>query len=132
MNNSPDDKAFEAREIRAALVAGNHRQAYRLFRPRWADALDSIPISMHGGLVRHVLAGVPTGHFLAALLTNDLMEALVRADPNSLANLRPLCLFLRNSTPPLCHGSHAKVNAWREEGGALGVYYDDADLEGAE
>ena len=131
MKLQTDDKATDAREIRAALDAGNYRQAYRLFRPHWAEALDSIPINLHSGLVRHILAGQPTGSFLAALLTNDLMESVVLADPNSLANLRPLCIFLHNHTPPLCHGSHAKVAAWREEGGALAFYYDNADLEGA-
>ena len=125
------DNAADAREIRAALDAGHYRQAYRLFRSHWADALDSIPINLHGGLVRHILAGEPVGHFLSALLTNDLMETVVLADPESLANIRPLCIFLNNSTPPLCHGSHAKVKAWREEGGALTFYYDNADLEGA-
>ena len=131
MKIETDDKAAEAREIRAALDAFNTRRAYRLFRPRWAEALDSIPINLHVGLVRHVLVGQTVGGFLTALLTNDLMETICRADSTSFANLRPLCIFIINSTPPLCHGSHAKVSAWREEGGALGFYYDDADLEGA-
>ena len=126
------DKAAEAREIRDALVAGNTRRAYQLFKPHWVERLDSIPINLHNGLIRHVLIGGEVGHFLTALLANDLMETLSRADPTSLANLWQLSVFLYNSTPPQCRGSYGKITAWREDGGALGVYYDNADLEGAQ
>ena len=131
MTNPPNDKAADAGAIRAALDAGDTHQAYRLFRPHWAAGLDTIPEHLRSALIRHVLTGQPTGSFLSALLENDLMEAVGLADPTSLANLRPLCIFLYCYTPPLCRGDAAKVKAWREEGGALCFYYDNADLEGA-
>ena len=68
MKTETPDKAAEAREIRDALVAGNTRRAYQLFKPRWVESLDSIPINLHSGLIRHVLVGDPVGQLQAETL----------------------------------------------------------------
>lgn len=56
--------------------------------------------------------GRPTGGFLEAVLSNDLMEAIERADESSLANLRAICSFVYNDLPMTCHGSREAVDAW--------------------
>lgn len=124
-------KAATAGEIRDLLRAGKPREAYRRYNPIWNQGLDEVPTHLHGGLITHVLYGATTGGFLTAFLSNDLMEVIARADPVSLAHIHQLAIFVRNFTPTLCHGDRAAVKAWREEGGSLSIYYDDADLEDA-
>ena len=71
MKIEANDKVAKAREIRAALDAWNYGNAYRLFKPYWAAELDSIPINLHGGLIRYILIGQPVGDFLDALRTRE-------------------------------------------------------------
>ena len=125
-----DDKAAKAGDIRATLSAGQPREALRLHNPVWAARLEDLHPNLRPGLARHILIGQPTGGFLTALLSNDLDDAVFRADPTSLAALSELTRFVRHCTPPLCHGSRAAVKAWRADGGLLSIEYDDADLEG--
>ena len=131
MTMTTEQKAAKAGAIRAALLAGNTTHAYALYDSVWATNLNTIPEHLRDALVRYVLAGGETGGFLTALLQNDLMDAVALADPASRDGLRPLCIFLYNHTPKVCRGSFATMKEWRERHGALGVYYDNADLEDA-
>jgi hypothetical protein len=68
------------------------------------DAIDSL---------RHYADhGRPTGGFLEAVLSNDLFEALARADESSLTNLMTICQYVYNDMPAPCWGSPAKVAEW--------------------
>lgn len=73
---------------------------------------DTIPERILAGLTRYASYGTPTGHFLRAALENNLREAVLRADTNSLAALRDIVLFIYNEMPSDCHGSKEKVEAW--------------------
>lgn len=55
---------------------------------------------------------MPPGSFLYAVLTNDLKEALVRADDINVHCLRDIVLYLYNDTPAICWGSPEKVKKW--------------------
>jgi len=57
-------------------------------------------------------SGRPTGGFLRAVLENDLMEAVGRADHSSLVNLADICRYVYNDIPAPCHGSPEKVSEW--------------------
>jgi hypothetical protein len=61
----------------------------------------------------------PTGDFLRAVLTNDLYEACVRADPLNAATLREIVLYVRRNLPPECYGSNEKYEAWYRKHRAL-------------
>jgi hypothetical protein len=52
------------------------------------------------------------GHFLTALLSNDLMEAFSRADDLNAANMQRWCRFLYNYAPRGSYGSPAAFNGW--------------------
>jgi hypothetical protein len=65
------------------------------------------------GLDRWISHGVPPGHFLMAVLCNDLREAVVRADDVNLAALPDIVNWVRFNAPPACWGSPAAVNRWR-------------------
>lgn len=73
---------------------------------------DNIPPRILAGLNRYWNEHVATGHFLRGALENDLREAVLRADANSLAALRDIVLFIYNELPSECHGSKEKVAAW--------------------
>jgi hypothetical protein len=69
--------------------------------PRMADAVK-----------RYVELGIQPGHFLTALFSNNLMEAIGRADDENAAKLREWCVFVKWELPVGCHGSPAKVSDW--------------------
>ncbi len=70
---------------------------------------------------RFVKTGCPVGNFLFAVLSNDFMEAIARADENNLKCIPQIAGYVYNETPGMCHGSPEKVNAWTEQGGNGGL-----------
>ena len=70
-------------------------------------------------LKRYVEQGIPTGGFLEAVLSNNLMEACGRADEENAATLFQICAYIYNELPAPCHGSPAKVSAWLKARGEL-------------
>jgi hypothetical protein len=79
-----------------------------------------IPAHMRDGVQRYVMHGVEPGNFLTAILENDFMEAVGRADDDNRATLVGWAMFIYNHTPSSCHGSPARVASWLDEGGILG------------
>jgi len=71
-----------------------------------------IPERMMPGLKMWIEHGKSPGGFLRAVLENDLIEALRRADDENLANLPAFVAYLYNEAPALCWGSAEKVKAW--------------------
>jgi len=79
----------------------------------WAQHLYALPPRMRGGLVRWVLFGIRPGDFLCAVLSNDLMAALGRADDVNKNLLWEVGLFLHNGCPGECWGSRDLFNNWK-------------------
>ena len=73
------------------------------------------------GIERYVEFGVPTGSFLQAVLENDLMEAMGRADDDNRNDIFEICSYIYNETPSACHGSPEKVKQWKSHNGMQGV-----------
>lgn len=76
---------------------------------------DKIPERLLLGLVAWAEKKHRVGHFLTAVLSNDLCEAVARADEESMAALRQIVLFVYNNLPGMCWGSKEKVAAWAKE-----------------
>lgn len=72
-----------------------------MIEPRFKESLD-----------RYVQSGCPTGGFLEAVLKNDLMEAMGRADIDARYNLFDICVYVHNDMPAVSQGSPEKVDAW--------------------
>jgi hypothetical protein len=53
------------------------------------------------------------GSFLAAVLRNDLVNAVCLADDENAAALKDIVLYVYNVLPGSCWGTPAKVDAWR-------------------
>ena len=73
-----------------------------------------IPKQLHGALVRYVAHRIPPGHFLTALLSNDLLETINRADDLNVALIKPWLMVLYNceEIPSVCWGSKERVDDW--------------------
>ena len=63
-------------------------------------------------LERYAGHHIETGGFLRAVLENNLMEAVARADDNNIKVLREICQYVHMGLPSECHGSPEKVKEW--------------------
>jgi hypothetical protein len=76
---------------------------------------DLVPVAyMRDGVERHIEQGAPTGHFLYSMLSNDLFDAVARADTANLAALRDWMLWFHAYAPSRSYGSPTAVAEWRE------------------
>lgn len=80
-----------------------------------------LPDHMQGGMKRYVEHGIEPGSFLAAVLSNDLMEAVKRGDSVNQHALVSYVRFLYNQAPAWCYGSPANYAAWVKLGGLAGA-----------
>lgn len=71
-----------------------------------------IPETMHDGVIDYVLHGLRPGHFLSAVLSNDLHEAVRRADAPNQAALAGYVQFFAHYVPASMWGSPARFEAW--------------------
>ena len=71
-----------------------------------------IPDHMMDGLTRYIESGIPPGDFLSAVLSNNLHEAVTRADDENVKNLPAYLGYLVNEAPSNCWGSREKVKEW--------------------
>ena len=70
------------------------------------------PIRILDAIMDHANNRIPHGHFVTAVLENNLTEAVFRADSNSLAGLADIVRFVYWEIPHSSHGSKEKVDAW--------------------
>lgn len=75
----------------------------------------NIPDYLKSSLDAWANTGRPTGGFLQAVLCNDLMTAVGRADPTSFSCLKEICLYVYNELPSPCWGSAEKLQAWYDK-----------------
>jgi hypothetical protein len=96
-----------------------YADAYANAFPQWADKINRLPEHLHGGLVRYIVLGIEPGHFLSAVMKNDLFGAVGRADSGNVEIIPAICKFLYNYAPSSCFGSKEKFDAWLDKGGYL-------------
>jgi hypothetical protein len=71
-----------------------------------------IPDRMMPAIQRYILHGIEPGHFLTAVITNNLTEAVARADDENMRNIPAFVAYFYNEAPRDCWGSEAKMNMW--------------------
>jgi hypothetical protein len=71
-----------------------------------------IPPTTLEGILGYVTERRPPGHFLQAVLENNLREAFARADDSNAAAMRAIVGFLYNEVPSFVWGSPEKVSSW--------------------
>lgn len=74
-----------------------------------------IPERMMDGLERYVKDQILPGDFLRAVISNDLTEAVGRADEENLRNLPAYIGYLYNEAPVRCWGSKERMEEWVKE-----------------
>lgn len=72
----------------------------------------AIPDYMQDALKLYLEQHIDPGHFLCAVLSNDLKEAVNRADDTNINALPIYVAYLYNHAPSKCWGSTEKVNKW--------------------
>lgn len=78
------------------------------------------PPEIKDSLERYHVSGIPTGGFLRAVLENNLMDAVGRADGTNVRYLPGIASYVYNQLPTGSHGSVARVAEWIRDGGAQG------------
>ena len=73
-----------------------------------------IPDYMQGGLIRYFNNRLQPGHFLTAVLSNDLMEAFARADEVNTACMESYLMWLYNDVPGRAFGAWGSPKAVKE------------------
>ncbi|NDC55374.1 MAG: hypothetical protein EBZ69_00825 [Alphaproteobacteria bacterium] len=72
----------------------------------------AIPERMQEALKRYVLESVKPGDFLSAVLSNDLRNAVGRADRDNVTLLPLYIRWLYNVAPGNCWGSPENFETW--------------------
>jgi len=85
--------------------------------PDWS----MLPERMHGGVRRYIEDGIPPGHFLTAVISNDLREACARADEENQRLLFDYVRFFYCHAPQSCWGSPDRFAAWVSHRGLNGA-----------
>lgn len=67
---------------------------------------------MMGAIRRYIDHGINPGHFLSAVIDNDLKEAVGRADDENLENLPAFVSYFYNEAPSPCWGSPQNRKEW--------------------
>ena len=73
-------------------------------------------IEIKESLDRYTQERIPAGGFLEAVLENNLMEAIGRADEENIRDIHEICSYVYNNMPYNCHGSKNIVNEWLKDG----------------
>lgn len=71
-----------------------------------------LPEHMREGAANWIEYGIDPGHFLSAVICNDLFEAYARADETNRVRMFDIVCFFYNDAPSGCYGSRAKMEAW--------------------
>ena len=84
------------------------------------ESPNRIPEYMLESLEEYVRVGRPTGGFLEAVLSNNLMRAFESADNENQEIMIEYAKYVYNKMPMGCHGSLKIYNDWIESGGMEG------------
>jgi len=74
-----------------------------------SELRESVPPHIRESIDNYVWHGRPTGGFVAAVLRHDLMDAVGRADQESIEALQGICQYVYNAVPSICCGSRQAV-----------------------
>ena len=80
-----------------------------------------IPEHLKEGIVEYVYRGRPTGGFLKAVFSNNLVDSFGMADFESMEGIPEIVKWLFNTAPRGCWGSEENYTAWIENGGLKGL-----------
>jgi len=81
------------------------------------SVIAAIPPRVLAAINNYVWYAQPTGDFVSAVLSNDLLRAVGRADERSLNAIKAICVYIHNAVPSVCYGNkEAVLNHLRKQG----------------
>lgn len=84
-----------------------------------------IPAPVLHAIQRYAATGTGTGHFVDAVMRNDLFDAVALADGESLAAFREIIWYVYNHLDSRCwgpkHVESVEVDKWRDNQGMVGL-----------
>jgi len=86
-------------------------------------AYDKIDDHLKESIINFYLDAVPTGSFLKAVLSNDLVGAVGRADRRNIKVLKTIVSFVYNEIPGECWGNKKIVENWTGADEQIKEYY---------
>lgn len=84
---------------------------------QFAGEYAQIPAHMQEAIRRYVVQGLQPGDFLTAVITNDLLNAVNRADADNLPLLKLYMRWFYNEAPAPCWGSRQNMTEWMKAQG---------------
>jgi hypothetical protein len=78
-------------------------------------------------LRRYVEFGILPGDFLQAVLRNDLMETVCRADSENLSDILEICQYVYCELPAMSWRSQRHIDAWVKQRGLNGPAVEPKD-----
>lgn len=72
----------------------------------------AIPPHMQDAIRRYLVQGIAPGHFLSAVIKNDLRGAIGNADADNLPLIKLYVQWFYNVAPGNCHGSPEIMKEW--------------------
>ncbi len=77
--------------------------------------MNAPPEHLVDSIQNYVMHGTPPGSFLYAVLSNNLFEAVGRADDFNIRLLPEIVNYCYNNIPQACWGSRETVKKWIEK-----------------
>ena len=74
--------------------------------------MSNVPEAVESSLRSYVRKHQPVGGFLRAVLSNDLREAVMLADPENLSVIRDIVSYCHWEMPSKCWGSKVAYQKW--------------------
>lgn len=115
MFNHPEFKDVRSFEDRLDALPAHVVYAQLMGRDSWGEAMQRlVPEHMRSGFVRYIAYGssANNGHFLQALINNDLMATFTRADEVNQRSMKDWVTFLYNYAPSGCYGRPGAYDEW--------------------
>ena len=79
----------------------------------WGAAMDRlVPKHLQRDILAYVILGKQPSGFREAVLRNNLMDAVDRANEEEMAALKSVAEFIFNYVPSGCWGSKKKIDSW--------------------
>lgn len=78
----------------------------------WNDQYSVIPEATREAMVEYVENRREPGGFLSAVICNNLINAVGRADKHNLLVLKEIVQWFYNVAPSCCFGSPEKMSSW--------------------
>lgn len=83
--------------------------SYEFSRP---SRVYEISDELEDALREYIDSGIRPGDFLTAVICNDLVQAVAKADDTNMANLPAFASYLYNEAPRQCWGSDEAMKRW--------------------